>query len=77
VDSFTFAAQHGLGVITHPYPLCSASGESSRLILKLKKRRYWLGKWAMNQMLINVATRKFARSVRLPGETFRRLRALV
>ena len=26
----------------------------------------WLGKWAMNQMLINVATRKFARSVRLP-----------
>jgi putative transposase len=27
----------------------------------------WLGKWAMNQMLINVATRKFARSVRLPG----------
>ena len=25
----------------------------------------WLGKWAMNQMLINVATRKFARSVRL------------
>jgi putative transposase len=27
---------------------------------------HWLGKWAMNQMLINVATRKFARSVRLP-----------
>jgi len=27
----------------------------------------WLGKWAMNQMLINVATRKFARSVRLPA----------
>jgi putative transposase len=27
----------------------------------------WLGKWAVNQMLINVATRKFARSVRLPG----------
>src|ERR1700756_1182527 len=26
----------------------------------------WLGKWAVNQMLINVATRKFARSVRLP-----------
>src|SRR5499427_8883274 len=26
----------------------------------------WLGQWAMNQMLINVATRKFARSVRLP-----------
>jgi putative transposase len=26
----------------------------------------WLGKWAINQMLINVATRKFARSVRLP-----------
>jgi putative transposase len=26
----------------------------------------WLGKWAMNQMLINVSTRKFERSVRLP-----------
>src|SRR5207237_3450584 len=26
-----------------------------------------LGKWAMNQMLINVATRKWARSVRLAG----------
>lgn len=28
----------------------------------------FLGKWAMNQMLINVSTRKFKRSVRLPGE---------
>src|SRR6202521_5899154 len=26
----------------------------------------WLGKWAMKQMLINVSTRKFKRSVRLP-----------
>jgi putative transposase len=26
----------------------------------------WLGKWAMNQMLINVSTRKFRRSMRLP-----------
>src|SRR6202795_4720861 len=26
----------------------------------------WLGKWAMNQMLVNVSTRKFKRSVRLP-----------
>ena len=26
----------------------------------------WLGKWAMNQMLINVSTRKFQRSMRLP-----------
>ena len=26
----------------------------------------WLGQWAMNQMLINVSTRKFKRSVRLP-----------
>jgi len=26
----------------------------------------WLGKWAMNQMLINVSTRKFSRLVRLP-----------
>ena len=33
----------------------------------------WLGKWSMNQMLINVATRKFARSVRLPRATFRHL----
>jgi putative transposase len=28
----------------------------------------WLGEWAMNQMLINVSTRKFQRSVRLPDE---------
>ena len=26
----------------------------------------WLGKWAMNQMLINVSTRNFRRSMRLP-----------
>ena len=26
----------------------------------------WLGKWAMNQMLITVSTRKFEHSVRLP-----------
>jgi putative transposase len=27
----------------------------------------WLGRWAMNLMLINVSTRKFGRAVRLPG----------
>src|SRR5271169_2451900 len=27
----------------------------------------WLGKWALNLMLINVSTRKFGRAVRLPG----------
>src|SRR5215468_7387853 len=26
----------------------------------------WLGAWAMNQMLLNVSTRKFKRSMRLP-----------
>jgi putative transposase len=26
----------------------------------------WLGKWAMNLMLLNVSTRKFRRAVRLP-----------
>ena len=26
----------------------------------------WLGKWAMNRMLITVSTRKFERSVHLP-----------
>jgi putative transposase len=36
----------------------------------------WLGKWAMNQMLINVSTRKFARSVRLPEGMFQHLRAV-
>ena len=30
-------------------------------------RENWLGEWAMNQMPINVSTRKFKRSVRLPG----------
>jgi hypothetical protein len=32
----------------------------------------WLGRWAMNLMLINVSTRKFRRAVRLPEATFRR-----
>ena len=31
------------------------------------QREDWLGRWAMNQMLINVSTRKFRRSVRLPS----------
>ena len=31
----------------------------------------WLGKWAMNLMLINVSTRKFRRAVRLPEAMFR------
>ena len=26
----------------------------------------WLGRWAMNLMLINVSTRRFGRAVRLP-----------
>ena len=37
------------------------------MIVFAVKIRQPLGKWAMNQMLINVATRKFARSVRLPA----------
>lgn len=31
------------------------------------QREDWLGQWAMNQMLINVSTRRFRRSVRLPA----------
>jgi putative transposase len=31
------------------------------------KTEDWLGKWAMNLMLLNVSTRKFRRAVRLPG----------
>ena len=31
-----------------------------------RSREDWLGRWAMNQMLINVSTRRFRRSVRLP-----------
>src|SRR3954452_7616704 len=30
------------------------------------QREDWLGRWAMNQMLINVSTRRYRRSVRLP-----------
>src|SRR4051812_32482698 len=30
------------------------------------QREDWLGRWAMNQMLINVSTRRFRRSVHLP-----------
>src|SRR5215207_5215033 len=33
----------------------------------------WLGKWAMNLMLINVSTRKFARAVRLPDSDLQAL----
>jgi hypothetical protein len=33
----------------------------------------WLGRWAMNLMLINVSTRKLGRAVRLPEAIFRRL----
>ncbi len=31
-----------------------------------RSREDWLGRWAMNLMLINVSTRKFRRAVRLP-----------
>jgi hypothetical protein len=31
-------------------------------------RQEWLGKWAMNLMLINVSTRKIGRAVRLPED---------
>ena len=34
--------------------------------LAASQREDWLGRWAMNQMLINVSTRRFRRSVRLP-----------
>ena len=30
----------------------------------------WLGRWAINLMLINVSTRKFGRAVRLPRAMF-------
>src|SRR3954467_4647572 len=35
----------------------------------------WLGRWAMNLMLLGVSTRRFGRAVRLPEATCRRGRA--
>ena len=49
-------------------PACATSG-ARKLALPSWERAVaedWLGKWAMNLMLINVSTRKFRRAVRLP-----------
>jgi putative transposase len=43
-----------------------ASGNWSFPAFAAGQREDWLGRWAMNQMLINVSTRRFRRSVRLP-----------
>src|SRR3954467_11432061 len=46
----------------------SREGEQERVLPSwaVAQDEDWLSQWAMNQMLINVSTRKFRRSVRLP-----------
>ena len=59
---------HGGNVEIEPPRLRSFEGKAQALpSWEAAIAEDWLGKWAMNQMLINVATRKFARSVRLPA----------
>ena len=43
-----------------------ADGEIALPSWKAAMAEDWLGKWALNLMLINVSTRKFGRAVRLP-----------
>ena len=46
---------------------CAANGHEVALpTWRAAQAEVWLGRWAMNLMLINVSTRKFRRSVRLP-----------
>ena len=44
----------------------STARSASCRVGRTPSAKTWLGKWAMNQMLINVSTRRFKRSVRLP-----------
>jgi len=58
---------HG-GKIDVERPRVRASGGHELVLPSWEQavKEDWLGPWAMNQMLLNVSTRKFKRSVRLP-----------
>lgn len=49
-------------------PVCISGGGGEIALPSWETARAegWLGRWAMNLMLLNVSTRKFGRAVRLP-----------
>jgi putative transposase len=58
---------HGGTVAVHRPRVRSYDGREVMLpTWAAAQREDWLGRWAMNLMLINVSTRKFKRAVRLP-----------
>jgi putative transposase len=59
---------HG-GKVAIERPRVRARGDDAELSLpswEAAQAEDWLGRWAMNLMLINVSTRRFGRAVRLP-----------
>ena len=61
-------AFHGGKVSVHRPRVRNRQGEELALpSWQAAQAQDWLGRWAMNMMLINVSTRKFGRAVRLPG----------
>jgi len=52
--------------IDRPRVRSRAGGEVALPSWEAARAEDWLGKWAMNLMLINVSTRRFGRAVRLP-----------
>jgi transposase-like protein len=58
---------HGGKVAVHRPRVCSYDGREVELpTWTVAHTEDWLGRWAMNLMLINVSTRKLKRAVRLP-----------
>ena len=57
---------HGGKVVVRRPRVRSEGHEVALPIWRAAQAEDWLGRWAMNLMLINVSTRKFRRSVRLP-----------
>ena len=58
---------HGGKVVVHRPRVRSYDGREVELpTWSAAQAEDWLGRWAMNLMLINVSTRKFRRSVRCP-----------
>jgi putative transposase len=58
---------HGGKVTVHRPPVRSFDGREAALpTWTAAQAEDWLGRWAMNLMLINVSTRKLRRAVRLP-----------
>lgn len=57
----------GKVAVERPRVRSAAGGEMALASWDQAVSEDWLGRWAMNLMLINVSTRRFGRAVRLPG----------